>query len=691
MNLNTPIEKITGIGPYYQKKLKRLGIKEIKDILFHFPHRYEDFSSLIPINQAKEGRVFSFQGEIVDIRNVRTLRKKMIITQAEISDNTGKLKVVWFNQPYLINNFKKGDYVCLSGKIVKKQSNKYLSNPVYEKINWKFGTEKNNLTHTGRLVPVYPETEGVSSKWLRYIIKPFLLKLKDKIFDPLPVEIIKKFKFLPLKEALWQIHFPDSVKLAQEAKKRFAFEELFILSLFILRERKKLEEKKAPVIPLNLNLMQEFIKKLPFTLTNAQKKALWQILKDLERPMPMNRLLEGDVGSGKTIVAIAVSLNVIKSGFQVAFMAPTEILAKQHFETANKFLNGFNTSLGLLTGKKKINREHDMVIGTHALIQEKIKFKNLGLVIIDEQHRFGVEQRAKLTTRGSKTEIIPHLLSMTATPIPRTLSLTIYGDLDLSLLDEMPKERKKVITRIITPQKREETYNFIRERIKKGEQAFVICPRIEPKAKNKENSTQQSINWLDVKAVKEEYEKLSKIIFPDLKIAMLHGKMKTFEKEEIMNNFKKGLIDILVSTSVVEVGVDVPNATIMMIEGAEKFGLAQLHQFRGRVGRSNKQSFCFLLTETSGLNVNRRLKALVALDNGFQLAEKDLQIRGPGDFIGQRQWGLPDLTMASLKDLTLVQKARNEAKEILNKDQSLINYPLLKEKLKEFKEKVHLE
>lgn len=710
MNLSTPIEKIPKIGPQYQKRLKRLGIKNVGDLIFHFPHRYEDFSNLIPIAHAKEGGPFSFQGKITDIRNLRTPRKRMVLTQSEISDGTGKLRVIWFNQPYLISTFKKGDIVSLSGKVTKKRGVQYLSNPSYEKLGSKPETlnPPTDLTHTGRLIPVYPETEGLSSKWLRFIIKPTLIKLKTEIPEPLPEKIRKRFNLLPLQKAIWQIHFPDSLKQAEQARKRFAFEELFKLSLFVLREKMRLAKEKAHSIPLNLQALKQFTNQLPFKLTNAQKKAAWQILKDLEKPKPMNRLLQGDVGSGKTVVATIAALNTVACGFQVAFMAPTEILAKQHFDTVSQLLKQFNIKIGLLLGRKKIEKENpDIIIGTHALIQEGVKFKKLALVIVDEQHRFGVEQRAKLC---KQKEFIPHLLSMTATPIPRTLALTLYGDLDLSLLNEMPQGRKKVITKIIKPQNKKETYDFVREKVKEGRQVFVICPRIEG---NSNLETPQIANWelnpqstahrvitqlslqdlkYEVKAVKNEYEKLAKDIFPDLRVGMLHGRMKTKEKEKIMRDFKERKIDILVSTSVVEVGVDVPNAAIMLIEGSEKFGLAQLHQFRGRVGRSEHQSYCFLFTENPGIITNRRLRAFASIESGFVLAEKDLQIRGPGDFIGKRQWGLPDLTMsASLSDLSLVQQARQAAKEILIQDPVLKAYPLLREQLKGFKEKVHLE
>jgi len=725
MDLSTPIEKIPRIGPAYQKRLKRLGIKTVENLIYHFPHRYDDFSNLIPIAKAEIGGPFCFQGEILEVKNIRTFRKRMILTRAVLGDETGKLTVIWFNQPYLVTTFRKGDYVCLAGKIVKKESSIYLSNPAYEKIP--AGLSQNSeLTHTGRLIPVYPETEGLSSRWLRFIVKPILQKLKNQLLDPLPETIIKERNFPPLREAIWQIHFPDSLEEAKEAKKRFAFEELFILSLFIFRERLKLAREKAIAIPINLDLIKEFVESLPFKLTDAQKKSAWQILKDLAKSRPMNRLLEGDVGSGKTVVAAMAALNVAKAGYQVVFMAPTEILAKQHYKTINDILKKFNLNIGLITGKenyykgpegqaygagKKISRrelleklkndELDILIGTHALIQEGIKFKKLVFVIVDEQHRFGVEQRARLCQpirdrggTGQGQSLIPHLLSMTATPIPRTLSLTIYGDLDLSIIDELPKGRKKIVTKIIRPKNKKETYDFIRQQVKEGRQVFVICPRIEPRttvACGTGQASQQTLSWMEVKAVKEEYEKLSKNIFPDLKVAMLHGKMKTEEKEKVMKSFKNRKIDILVSTSVVEVGVDIPNATVMLIEGSEKFGLAQLHQFRGRVGRSEYQSYCFLFTDTPGIAVSRRLRALISCENGFELAEKDLQIRGPGDFFGQRQWGIPDLAMASLTDTFLVAQAREEAKKILEKDPELKKYPLLKEKVEKFRERIHLE
>jgi len=713
LTLSSPIKNISRIGNTYQERLKRLGIKTVRDLLWHFPYRYEDLSKITPISEVKLNKTVCVKGKIIKIDNIKTWKRKMFITEAIVKDETAPLKVIWFNQPYLTQNLKPGVSAYLAGKIVSGKSGIYLNNPVYEKTD-----KKSGLTHTGRIIPVYPTTEGLSSRWLRYILKPLLLNFKNKISESLPEEIIKEHKLLPIEKALWQIHFPSTLKSAERARHRFAFEELLLVQLSVLREKLRLKKRKSPTIPMNAELLKEFTDSLPFTLTDSQRKSAWQILKNLEKPRPMSRLLEGDVGSGKTVVATMAALNTAKAGYQVAFMAPTEILAKQHFKEVHKLLDDFKLKIGLLTGKEdkvtavklknevlEISRKKilektkegkiDILIGTHALIQEKVKFKNLGLVIVDEQHRFGVEQRAKLINqKGSKEQpLIPHLLSMTATPIPRTLALTIYGDLDLSLITELPKNRKKVKTLIIPPKKRKKAYSFVEKEVKKGRGVFVICPRIEGASDisgiDKENL--QALNWSDVKAVKEEYKRLSEEIFPHLKIGMLHGKMKAKEKEKIMQGFKEGEIDILVSTSVVEVGIDVPRATVMMVEGADRFGLAQLHQFRGRVGRSSFQSYCFLFTESSSQKVKKRLKALVRSENGFELAEKDMEIRGPGELYGTRQWGMPDLAMANLKDIKLVEETREAAKEILEKDSELKNYPSLRDNLKDFEKRIHFE
>jgi len=713
---NSPAEQLLGVGPTMQRKLKKLGIKTVGDLLFHFPHRYEDFSHIVSISQLKVNQICTIKARVLQIETSSAWSRRMTITSALVQDNTGPLKITWFNQPYLEKILKEGDEVFFSGKLSQGKQGIYLSNPSYEKAD-----PEKTLTHTGGLVAVYPETAGLSSRWLRSTIKRMLEYLDNNIQETLPQEIIKENTFPSIKKALWDIHFPNFLKDAALAKRRFSFEELLYIELFVLRERLKLSHETAISIPLKIETIKEFVDSLPFKLTDDQRKGAWQILKDLEKPHPMNRLLQGDVGSGKTVVAAVAALNVVKAGYQVAFMAPTEILAKQHFQTIYNALRGFNVGIGLLTGKedkfysKKLKNEIievsrqkllkmiegdineytgrldvkiNILIGTHALIQDEVKFGKLGLVVVDEQHRFGVEQRAKLCGQNIQKEI-PHLLSMTATPIPRTLALTVYGDLDLSLISQMPKGRKKIITKIVGIADRTKTYDFIRKEIQDGRQAFVICPRIE--ASKKQENELVATNWSEAKAVKEEYDKLSKDIFPELKLGLLHGKMAGKEKEKAMKEFKARKTDILVSTSVVEVGIDVPNATVMMIEGAEHFGLAQLHQFRGRVGRGEHQSYCFLFTESTSPVTKTRLRALVTCDDGFKLAEKDLEIRGPGDLSGTRQWGIPDLVMDSLKDLPLVEKTRETAKLLLQEDPGLKKYPALIEKLKGFRDKIHLE
>lgn len=726
---STPIQNIKRIQPAYQKRLLKLGIKTFQDLFYYFPRRYDDFSKITPISQLKLNEVATVQGKIIEIKNSRTWRKKILITEAYIEDETGIIKTVWFNQPYLVNTLKKDSQVSLSGKINFDET-LYLSNPAYEKITRRSPTpfvKGAGLRHTGRLVPVYPETAGLSSRYLRFLIQIFSPSI-PQFKDWLPQEIKIAQRLPDLNTALKQIHFPGSQKYLEAAKHRLAFDELFLIQVFALQQKIKWQNKQSLKIPFNESLIKNFVARLPFKLTNAQRKAAWEILQDLNKTRPMNRLLEGDVGSGKTVVAAIAALQTISTGWQAALMAPTEILARQHFQTISELFAKSDLKISLLTSgdskascrlkitdyqKKKLlekikTGEINIVIGTHALIQKEVGFKNLALVIVDEQHRFGVEQRAALQKKVLRLEdgspaTVPHLLSLTATPIPRTLALTIYGDLDISLLDEIPKGRQEIITRIVAPASRQKAYEFISQQVKAGRQVFVICPRIEPSDKCLVISDQgprlltnhlsliTSRSWDDVKAVKEEYEKLSKKFFPDLKIAMLHGQLKSKEKEKIMLDFKNSQTDILVSTSVVEVGIDVPNATVMIIEGAERFGLAQLHQFRGRVGRGPHQSYCLLFTDSNSRQTHARLKALLTCKNGFELAEKDLAIRGPGEFFGTRQWGLPDLSMASLTDMELIKQVRLEAVRVLQKDPALKKYPLLCEKLDSFQRTIHLE
>lgn len=698
MNFSTRTEEIPNIGPVYAKRLKGMGIKTLADLIYHFPREYKDFSKISKIKDVKINEKACVMGKIISLEQSKTWVKRMIVTTALIQDDTGAIEAVWFNQPYLNKVLKIGDEVIIAGKLAIQNRSLQIPSPIFEKTSLK------ETTHLGRIMAVYPETEGVSSRYLRWIIKPVIKAIKDKIPETLPEEIIEKYDLIPLKEALEQIHFPSSLELAEKAEQRFSFEQIFFISLFNLKKKNDIKREEAQPIPINKELLERVKKTLPFELTKAQKKTLEEILKDMERPFPMNRLLQGDVGSGKTAVAALASINAVKAKAQVVLMAPTEILVKQHFKTFFQMLKSFNLNVGLLTGKedkyysKKLHSdtielsrkkildkvekgEIDILIGTQALIAgtkkkkvgEKVKFKNLGLVIVDEQHRFGVKQRAALSAKNQNK--IPHLLSMTATPIPRSLALTVWGDLDLSIIDEMPKDRKKILTEIVSEKQREKTYRFIKEEVNKGRQAFVICPRIESDEE-------------EVKTVKKEFERLSKEIFPELKVAMLHGQMANKEKDRTMKDFRGKKYDILVSTSVIEVGIDVPNATVMMIEGADLFGLSQLHQFRGRVGRGEHQSYCFLLTESNSKKTKERLEAMIKYDSGFKLSEMDLKLRGPGDFFGVRQWGLPDFAMNALKDIKKTKLGREAAEEIFP---LIEKYPLLKRRLESFEEKIHLE
>ena len=699
LTLDTPIEKIRYVGPRNIPRLKNLGIKTVKNLLWHFPSRYEDFSTIIPIADLKSKDVANIHGEVVHIENLRLWKRRMHITTAVIKDETDTIRAVWFNQPFVENYIKEGSMISIAGKVSVDKKGLYFSSPTYEKI-------QSAPTHTGRLVPVYPETKGVTSKYLRLLVKQSLSKI-PQIKECLSEEILNKHLLPSIDNALNQIHFPSSIENASMAKNRFAFEELLLFQLKALQSRRSLMKLSAPKIQFKEELIKSFVGSLPFELTSDQKISAFEILKDLERPFPMNRLLNGDVGSGKTVVALISAYQTIRAGHQVAFMVPTEILARQHFETIKEIIKDSDIKIELLTASTKNKKEIakqisngliSLVIGTHALIQKNVKFKNLGLVVIDEQHRFGVEQRMKLVKGSSKESggLVPHLLSMTATPIPRTLALTVYGDLDISLIKEKPKGRQAIITKVIPSLEKKLTYKFLDSEIEKGRQIFLVCPRIElsdPKEGIKTSARQSKMNvlWQEVKAVTEEYKRISKEVFPHRKIAMIHGKMKPKEKEEIMEKFKEGDYDVLVSTSVIEVGVDIPNATVMAIENAERFGLAQLHQFRGRVGRGKDQSHCLLFCGTDQNAENKRLKILAESDDGFYLAEKDLEIRGPGHFFGTQQSGMPDFSMASLANVELIKKARQEAKLLLKKDPVLEEYPDLRQKLQEFQIIRHFE
>lgn len=679
MNLNTKVEELPGVGPIYVKRLEKIGITNVRDLLFHFPRRYDDFSKNVTIKQIRAGECVSIKGEIWEINNKKS-RRGITVTEATVADDTGTMKAVWFNQPFLIKTLKKGDKIALSGKLEWSYGGTAMSSPSYEKLD--SGEQK----HTGAIIPVYPETEGLTSKWLRFKIKP-LLKSASEVTEHLPKEVIENQRLLGIEASIKELHFPKDMATLRRARDRVSFDEMFLLQLAVLNLRKDLKHNNASKIKFDENLIKEFVKSLSFELTEAQRKTAWEILQDLEEGKPMNRLLEGDVGSGKTVVSAIALLNTIKAGYQGILLVPTEVLAKQHFKSMLELFDKFNINIGLLTGNRVefnetvIKKEEmlekissgkiDLLMGTHALFSDDIEFSNLGLVVIDEQHRFGVEQRMKLRRESGDAKTFPHFLSMTATPIPRSLTLTLYGDLDVSIIDEMPKGRERVLTRVVPPSKRKDAYGFIEKEVKSGRQVFVICPLIEESDK------------LGVKSAEEEYRKLGSVIFPDLRVGLLHGRLKPKEKEEVMDEFKEGKIDIIVSTSVIEVGIDVPNATIMMIEGAERFGLAQLHQFRGRVGRGEYKSYCLLFSDGNSENTERRLESLVNTYSGFELAEKDLEIRGPGEVFGTKQSGMLNIDMKNLMNINLIKKTREVAGEFLEA-YDLNDFPLLKEKVEKY-------
>lgn len=689
LGLETKIEELYSVGQIYQKHLNELGIFNVKDLLLHFPSRYEDLSSTKPIIEARPGESATFKGKLVSISSRQAKNRRMTITEAIVSDDTSTLKAIFFNQPFLTRFLKDGDTLVLAGKVdYKPYLGKYLPNPTYEKSNTP------SSIHLGRIVPIYPETKGLSSKWLRSRIKS-LLKLASDFTDPLPSQIKNRLGLINLDETIRQIHFPDFSQSLEAAIKRLSFDELFVIALGAELTRKKFCSLRAKRIRFKETKIVSFVKTLPFKLTDCQRRAAWEIIQDLNKDKPMNRLLNGDVGSGKTIVAAMATFCVHLNGKQTALLSPTEVLAFQHYQNFVELFKEYNLKIGLKTSSHKLTSKDDLIdsdiiIGTHALIQEKVKFKDLALAIVDEQHRFGVRQRA-LIKQKSAQGITPHFLTMTATPIPRTLSLALYGDLDISILDELPQGRQKIETSLVSPRKRAKAYDFIRAEVKKGRQIFVICPLISAQGGPVSGGEKMIFDFDSKKAAIEEYQKLKKIIFPDLKIGLLHGRMKSKDKEKIMNKFKKKKLDILVSTSVVEVGVDIPNASVMMIEGAERFGLSQLHQFRGRVGRSKHQSFCLLFNGSWGEETKKRLSIMLKTNNGFKIAEADLRLRGPGEIYGQKQHGIADLRFASLFDYELIKKAKTEAKKLIQIDPTLKSYPLLRKLLKQFEKNTHLE
>jgi len=720
MNLNSSLKIAIQTKSEYYVLLDLMGLKTVRDLLEYYPRTYGDESEMKTIQDIEIGPLNTLQGTVFNLRTERTRYGKSLQKGLFTDQNGDSVEVIWFNQPHILRMLQEGSEVILSGKAKYDYGKITLQSPKFEYV-------KKEQIHTGRLVPIYPQHEKITSNWLREKIYP-LRHLAEEFEENLPKEILKKENLISKAEAVKEIHFPSSVEKLEKAQERLAFEELFGIQLNTLKRKQKWAEEnegKGKSFPMDLDFVKSFLASLPFELTESQKISLYEILKDIEKPVPMLRLLEGDVGSGKTVVSLIPALQVVMHGAQALFMSPTEVLANQHYKTVKELvksvkckveseenrhpersvaeskdlvlplndtnqssfaeatvdkvdisqetnketlrlksetLNQRSVNVRLLTGSTKtkekneillemMNGEADIVIGTHALIQDNINFFNLGLAVIDEQHRFGVEQRNKIETYGH-----PHILNMTATPIPRTLAIVAYGDQDLSVIKALPHGRKPINTKVvITNEERKEVYRFIEAEIEKGRQIFVICPLV--------NDSDADM-LQGVKSVTQEYEYLRKDIFPQLKIGLIHGKLKSNEKDKIMQQFKNNEFSILVATSVIEVGIDIPNATMILIEGAERFGLAQLHQFRGRVGRGEYQSHCFLLPSASNSSENERLKSLEKYNDGFSLAEIDLRLRGPGEVYGTKQSGIPDLKMATLTDAELLKKTREAAEEV---------------------------
>ena len=678
--LRQPVTILKGVGPKIGEQLAKLGAKNIRELLYIFPRRYDDYTLMKPISKLQYGEQVTIIGAIWETRARRT-RTNQIIVESVISDGTGSVKASWFNQRWLVGKLKAGMQIVISGKVEQ-----FLGRPVFNNPEW----EPLDIEplRTRRIVPVYPLTKGLSSYKMREIMRAAVTRWAPRVPDPLPPALRQRLKLVNLTEALAQTHFPDRQQTLHNGRRRLTFDELFLLQLGMQASRRDWQSQPGIPIPTDESALVLFRKQLPFEFTGAQQRVVKEIAADMADGVPMNRLLQGDVGSGKTVVAAAALLLAAKAGYQTAMMAPTEILAEQHGQGLDKLLTPLGLRLALLTGsapaaeKERIYAalaagEIDVLIGTHALIQEGVVFKNLALAVIDEQHRFGVDQRQALRDKGTppgEEKRNPHLLTMSATPIPRSLALSLYGDLDLSILDEMPPGRQEIKTRWLATRERERAYAFVRGQIKKGRQAYIIYPLVEESDK------------IEAKAAVEDYERLQKEVFPDLRVGLIHGRLKSAEKESVMRAFYEGEIDILVSTSVIEVGVDVPNASVMLIEGANRFGLAQLHQFRGRVGRGEHQSYCLLISDAESGVAEERLSALEKTNDGFVLAEKDLEIRGPGEFFGQRQSGLPELQMASLLDMELLELAQKEARALYETDPDLTQpeHQLLRERVQQF-------
>ncbi len=677
-SLDASINSIKGVSAAMAAKFEKLGVKTVRDLLYFFPHRHLDYSQRQKISELTQGEEQTIVANVWQAQETRLGGRRS--TEAIVGDDTGNVRVVWFNNPYVAKSLRTNAQVVISGRV-----RVFGGRHVFESPQWEL-LEDRELVHTGRLVPLYSLTQGLKPRQVRKLMKTVVDSFSGQVEDFLPSELIKRCKLLALPKAIAQAHYPEDEAAKNKARYRLAFDELFILQLGVLAKKHEWQASqpgnplKSQIAPLDV-----FLKSLPFELTAAQQKVLKELLADLERNIAMSRLLQGEVGSGKTVVATAALLMAAANGCQGAFMAPTEILAEQHFTNVSELLSrageliaeeeNLRTYSGILdrpltvalligdlkqARKQEIQQkiaagEVDIVIGTHALIQKEVGFKNLSLVVVDEQHRFGVEQRSALRQKGFN----PHVLVMTATPIPRTLALTLYGDLDLSVIDELPPGRQAIKTKWLKPEQRDSAYAFLRKQVGDGRQAFIICPLVEES------------EVIQAKAAVAEYERLSGDVFPDLKLGLIHGRLSAADKDKVMHRFRSGELQVLVSTPVVEVGIDVPNATVMLVESADRFGLSQLHQFRGRVGRGSHQSYCMLLAENPSDIGMARLDIIEKTQDGFQLAEEDLKLRGPGEFFGTRQSGLPDLRMAKLSDVALLELARAEATKLFEQDPGL--------------------
>ncbi|MHB0876360.1 MAG: ATP-dependent DNA helicase RecG [Anaerolineae bacterium] len=662
--LDSPVTAVYRVGEQTEKQFARVGVISVRDLLHYFPRRHDDYSALKSINQLRLGDEVTVIATLMDVGS-RAVRNGQRITTALFNDGTGTIRATWWNQRSLEERLRRQQEYIISGKV-----GQHLGYLAFQSPDWESFTP--DPLDTGRMVPIYPLTEGLHQKRVRRAVRAALDDFGDQMAEPLPTSVLEGYSLPGYRWSVGMLHFPDDWETLDRARKRLAFDEFLMLQLGMLQRKRAALAADSTPLHVADSWLEAFESGLPFRLTGAQQRALSEIRSDLAQPHPMARLLQGDVGSGKTVVALAAMLIAVANGQQAALMAPTEILAEQHYRTITRLLESGSGApfaaarttllVGSMPAQDKADAqaavasgEANVVIGTHALIQDKVAFANLGLVIVDEQHRFGVEQRAQLTDKGQH----PHLLAMSATPIPRTLALTLFGDMDLSAIDEMPPGRQRIMTKLFVEADRERVYDHIRREVLDGHQAFVVCPVIDAAEDG------------DVKAVTDEHERLQQRIFPDLKVGLLHGRMPSEQKDEVMQQFARCELDILVSTSVVEVGIDVPNATVMMVEEAHRFGLAQLHQFRGRVGRGSSRSYCILMSDCAGDLGERRLRAIEKETNGFRLAEIDLQLRGPGEFFGTRQSGLPDLRVAQLSDLRTLERARSAAEALLDSDPEL--------------------